>query len=190
MIQLVTGGARSGKSRFAEKLANRKEKVTYIATALPIDEAMKERIRHHQKSRPQNWGTLERDRDFASVSSTKLWMEADLLLLDCMTILVTNHMIDANLDYDTCSVESVHQVEEDIIREVKALLNLAHKQEKDLVIVTNEVGMGLVPAYLMGNYFRDIAGRVNQFIAQQADEVYFCVSGIPMKVKGDDSNGC
>jgi len=190
MIQLVTGGARSGKSRFAEKLAKRKDKITYIATALPIDEAMEERIRHHQQSRPQEWKTMERDRDFASAAKTSLWFETDLFLLDCITILVTNHMVDAGIDYDHCSMDQVNRIEEGIMKEVESLLNLARETDKDMVIVTNEVGMGLVPAYRMGNYFRDIAGRVNQYLAQRADEVYFCVSGIPMKIKGDQTYGC
>jgi adenosylcobinamide kinase/adenosylcobinamide-phosphate guanylyltransferase len=156
---------------------------------LPIDEAMKDRIKHHQASRPQTWQTMERDRDFERVISDPLWRDADLFLLDCVTILVTNHMVDANLDYETCSMEDVNQVEQGVISQVKKLLDLVESQGKDLVLVSNEVGLGLVPAYRMGNYFRDIAGRVNQYIASRAHEVYFCVSGIPMRIKGDESYG-
>ena len=190
MIQLVTGGARSGKSRFAESLAKEKKKVTYIATALPIDDAMKDRIIHHQQSRPHEWETLEQDRDFSSITKLSFWAQTDLFLLDCITILVTNHMVDAGIDYDACSMEEINHLEERIMDELKILIDLIRESDKDLVIVTNEVGMGLVPAYRMGNYFRDIAGRVNQYLARCADEVYFCVSGIPMQIKGAGSNGC
>lgn len=185
MIQLVTGGARSGKSRYAEKLAKRSEKVTYIATALPIDDAMKDRIKNHQQSRPQSWKTLERDRDFHLVRNEAIWQDASLFLLDCITILVTNHMMDAKLDYDACTMDEINEVEKGILAQIKALIDQAVMDEKDLVIVTNEVGLGLVPSYLLGNYFRDIAGRANQYIAERADEVYLCVSGIPLCIKGD-----
>lgn len=185
MIQLVTGGARSGKSRYAEKLAKRSESVTYIATALPIDEAMKDRIRHHQESRPQSWKTLERDRDFYQVREQEAWKESSLFLLDCITILVTNHMMDAELDYETCSMEEINCLEKKILIQIEKLLDQVIADNKDLVIVTNEVGLGLVPPYRLGNYFRDIAGRVNQYLAERADEVYLCVSGIPLCIKGD-----
>jgi adenosylcobinamide kinase/adenosylcobinamide-phosphate guanylyltransferase len=190
MIQLVTGGARSGKSRYAEKLANRSEHVTYIATALPIDDAMVDRIKHHQQSRPQTWKTLERDRDFHLVRDQEVWQSARLFLLDCVTIMVTNHMMDAGLDYDACTMDEINQLETRILAQIKELLDQAVMDQKDLVIVTNEVGLGLVPSYLLGNYFRDIAGRVNQYIAERADEVYLCVSGIPVCIKGDQVHVC
>lgn len=190
MIQLVTGGVRSGKSRYAEKLANRSEQVTYIATALPIDDAMKDRIQHHQKSRPQAWKTLERDRDFHQVRNQEIWQGSNLFLLDCITILVTNHMMDAEIDYDACTMEEINSLEKKILAQIKQLIDQAVVDEKDLVIVTNEVGLGLVPSYRLGNYFRDIAGRVNQYLAERADEVYLCVSGIPLCIKGDQANAC
>lgn len=190
MIQVVTGGARSGKSRYAEKLAKRAEHVTYIATALPIDEAMKDRIRHHQESRPQSWKTLEQDRDFNQVRNQEIWQNSSLFLLDCITILVTNHMMDADIDYDNCTMEQINALEKGILAQIKQLIDQAVVDGKDLVIVTNEVGLGLVPSYRLGNYFRDIAGRVNQYLAQRADEVYLCVSGIPVCIKGDRANAC
>jgi len=181
-LTFITGGARSGKSHYAEKLAKESgEIVTYIATAIPFDEGMKARIKHHREQRPQEWETIEQYKNFSEIQNNQSFMKADVILLDCITIMVTNNMMDYDVDYDNCSMAVVEQVEAKIKKEIIELLKVC--QNKKLIIVSNELGMGLVPAYKMGNYFRDIAGRMNQYIAAQADDAYFTVSGIPIALK-------
>lgn len=183
-LTLVLGGARSGKSSFAEKYVQENtEKVLYIATAIPFDDGMKDRIKKHQLSRPQHWYTEERYQHFADLMTASVYENSEAVLLDCMTVMVTNLMMDFNVDYESISMDEVNQIEEKIQKEVDELLSLIKKSNKNFVIVSNEVGLGLVPPYKMGNFFRDISGRVNQKIASSADHVYFIVSGLPWKLK-------
>ena len=181
-IIFVTGGARSGKSTFAEKLGrdNYKE-VTYLATAIAFDKSMEHRIDKHKAQRPDHWNLIEAYKDFDEIRLTPEYERAKLILVDCMTILISNHMIYSGIDFDTCMPEEVDELEGKIKEHVKCLLDCS--RDKDMIIVSNEIGMGLVPPYRMGAYFRDIAGRMNQYIASQANEVYFVVSGIEMKIK-------
>ncbi|WP_352420198.1 bifunctional adenosylcobinamide kinase/adenosylcobinamide-phosphate guanylyltransferase [Proteiniborus sp.] len=184
MIILITGGARSGKSNLGENKAKELgKKIVYIATAIAFDEGMKDRILKHRASRPSNWATIEKYRDFLELEKEKDFLKSDLVLLDCMTLMVSNILLESGVDFDNCSMEQVDSLEEKIFKEVKELLNIVLKYKKKLIIVTNEVGMGLVPSFRLGNIFRDIAGRVNQYLAKQADEVYLTVSGIPLKIK-------
>lgn len=184
MIILITGGARSGKSSLGENKAKELGgQVAYIATAIAFDEGMKDRISKHKASRPKIWTTIERYRDFYELEKDKGFFESDVILLDCMTLMVSNILLESEIDFDNCSMEEVDCIEESIFKEVKWLLEVVLSYEKKLIIVTNEVGMGLVPSYRLGNIFRDIAGRVNQYLAKQADEVYFTVSGISLKIK-------
>lgn len=181
---LITGGARSGKSSLAESKASELgEKIAYIATAIPFDDGMKDRIKKHRASRPSTWHTIERYRNFNALEKEKGFIECELILLDCMTLMVSNLLLERNIDFDACSMSEIDNIEESIFKEVKELLEIVNKYHKKLIIVTNEVGMGLVPSYKLGNIFRDIAGRVNQYLAKQADEVYLTVSGIPLKIK-------
>lgn len=181
---LVTGGARSGKSSLAEaKASELGEKIIYIATAIAFDDGMKDRIKKHKASRPSNWATIERFRAFDALKNEKEFLECDLVLLDCMTLMVSNLLLENDIDFDNCFMSEIDNIEESIFKEVKQLLEIMSKYHKKLIIVTNEVGMGLVPSYRLGNIFRDIAGRVNQYLAQKADEVYLTVSGIPLKIK-------
>ncbi len=181
---LITGGARSGKSSLAEKKAKELgENIVYIATAIAFDEGMKDRIKKHRLDRPENWATIERYKDFICIIEDEAFKKGDLILLDCMTLMVTNLMLESNLDFDHCPMEDVHKLENHIFKEVDALLKIISDNNKTAIIVTNEVGMGLVPSYRMGSIFRDIAGRVNQYIASKAKEVYLTVSGIEIKIK-------
>lgn len=183
-ITLVTGGARSGKSTYAERLARESnKKVTYIATAIPFDDGMKDRIKKHKASRPSYWSTIERYKEFSNIKAMTEFQEADLLLLDCMTVLVSNLLLDSGLDFDNCSMAQIDSLEEGIFKEVNELIDILRSYDKSIIIVTNELGMGIVPAYRMGRIFRDIAGRVNQYIASIADDVFLTVSGIPLKIK-------
>lgn len=181
---LITGGARSGKSTLAEKKALEFGKnVVYIATAIAFDEGMKDRIKKHKSDRPSDWMTIEKYKNFKTIAEDTSFKSCDLVLLDCITLMVSNLMLDSNLDFDNCSMEEIHKLEKEIHKEVENLLNVIIDNNKKAIFVTNEVGMGLVPSYRMGSIFRDIAGRINQYLASKANEVYFTVSGIEMKVK-------
>ena len=181
-LTFITGGARSGKSSFGEKLAMASGgNVVYIATAVGFDDGMKDRIKHHRERRPAEWTTIERYRDFKNLPDDPGFIDADTVLLDCLTVLITNQMMDTNIDFDTVPAEKVWDIEAEIKKDVETALDLMG--DKNVIVVANEVGLGLVPAYRMGSFFRDIAGRINQMMADRADEFYFCVSGVPMKVK-------
>lgn len=183
-IVLVTGGARSGKSTFAETMVKEMGKtIGYIATAKITDDDMARRIEHHKKQRPSNWSTFERFKDFTALKNDPAYRQCDTLLLDCITILTTNLMFDVDVDYDQCTMDEVEAVEAMIRMEIDQLLKLVRETRQNIVIVSNEVGLGLVPPYRLGNLFRDIAGRMNQMIAKEADEAYFIVSGLPIKLK-------
>ncbi|MGI6165991.1 MAG: bifunctional adenosylcobinamide kinase/adenosylcobinamide-phosphate guanylyltransferase [Limnochordia bacterium] len=183
-ITLVTGGARSGKSTFAEQLASGREgTVLYIATSVATDEEMRSRIQAHQQARPKTWQTVEMYRGFELLLGNDDFHQAGTLLLDCVTIMVSNLLLESKLDFERCSMAELGPVEDMVRGEVGALVELVRNQHKDLILVTNELGMGLVPPYRLGRIFRDVAGRVNQYLAQAADEVYLIVSGLPVKLK-------
>lgn len=178
----ITGGARSGKSRYAEERAKEMARETvYIATGIAFDEGMQARIAHHRAQRPAEWQTIERYREFGKLAEDPVFQTAEVVLLDCMTVLITNLMLDETLDYDNCSMAEVEGVEGRVRHQLQTMLEMM--EGKTLILVANEVGLGLVPSYKLGSYFRDIAGRMNQYMAREADEVYFTVSGIPMQLK-------
>ncbi len=180
---LVTGGARSGKSSFAEERARSYgSRILYIATAIAMDEEMKERIRRHRLQRPAGWETLETFRDF-NVSLPGLLRDRDAVLLDCVTIMVSNIMLQKAMDWEELSIDEINEVEKEVMCQVQSLLSIIQTAEKPFILVTNELGMGVVPPYALGRAIRDIAGRVNQVLARVADEVHLCVSGIPVKIK-------
>lgn len=179
---LLTGGARSGKSRMAEEIARGGNcPVTYIATASPSDEEMEDRIRRHRAQRPAEWPTVETYRDMDRVLDGA---EKGIILLDCVTLMITNLMMDMDLDWENPSLDSIDDAEKAIRAEFGKLLRGVSCYEGDVLVVTNEIGMGMVPAYPMGRAFRDIAGRINQQLAMAADTVIFMVSGLPLYVKG------
>ena len=183
-ITLVTGGARSGKSSFAEELIMDKgKKVCYIATAIVYDGDMKDRIKKHIDRRPKEWATIEQYKDFDLLINNGDFNSCDSVLLDCITIMITNIMFEEEIDFDNCSNEIIDSIENKVFKEMKKLLKVIKENEKNIIFVTNEVGMGLVPSYRLGSIFRDIAGRVNQFLAQESNNVYLTVSGIPVKIK-------
>ena len=183
-ITLITGGARSGKSSYAEKLAKESfSSVAYIATAIPFDLSMRDRIKKHQKSRPKEWTTIEQYDDLFHIIP-KLAIDHETILLDCVTIMITNLMLkDIETDWDNLGHGEIDKIEEDIHKQFQHLLKSIREQKLWLICVTNEIGMGIVPDNKLSSIFRDIAGRINQYIAKEADEVIFTVSGIPMKIK-------
>ncbi|MBS4535497.1 bifunctional adenosylcobinamide kinase/adenosylcobinamide-phosphate guanylyltransferase [Clostridium sp. D2Q-14] len=181
-LVLVTGGARSGKSTFAESLVKETgSNIGYIATSIAFDEGMKDRIIKHRNSRPAEWITIERYKDFKEIQQNEEFTKLDTVILDCMTLMVSNLLLEQDIDYDTCDMQTIDEIEKSIFKEVKELLETL--EGKNVVIVTNEVGMGIVPSYKLGSVFRDVAGRVNQYLASQAKKVYMTVSGIPISIK-------
>jgi adenosylcobinamide kinase/adenosylcobinamide-phosphate guanylyltransferase len=148
-----------------------------------MDADMSARIERHKAQRPPEWPTFEMHRGFAALEDDARFDACGLFLLDCLTILVTNHMLDSGLDFDVCPMEDVDRLEASAAAEVDALLDLMERRGKQLIVVTNEVGMGVVPAFRMGNLFRDMAGRMNARVARRADEVFCMISGLPLRLK-------
>ena len=181
---LVTGGARSGKSSFSEGLAkNYGEKVLYIATAIAFDSEMKDRIEKHKESRSKEWLTIEAFKDIDKIIH-KYGDEYNCFLLDCITVMVTNQMLEYfNYDMEYVRIEDYNRAEESIKNQIGNMLEAISKSPADTILVSNEVGWGIVPENPVARAFRDISGRINQIIGQKADEVYLTVSGIPVKIK-------
>jgi len=185
-ICLITGGARSGKSGFAEKLCSeRGRKIGYIATAEAMDEGMIERIKRHQERRPDSWETFEIQQNIHSILLEKSSKEFDIFLLDCLTVLTTNIMLsDLSIDWDTVPRDRINDIEKTVLNQLESLIEAVEKTGHNLIVVTNEVGLGIVPENRLARVFRDIAGKANELMASRAAEVHFVVSGIPMKIKG------
>ncbi len=183
-IILVTGGARSGKSSFAEQLCiDRNNSTAYIATSIPFDDEMKDRVKKHKDSRPQNWETYEIYKDIYSIIKD-ISNKHETVIMDCITLLVNNLMFTYDLDLDNASPYDINKMEDYIKKQIIMLFEEVKNTELYFVNVTNELGMGVVPANKLSRVYTDIVGRINQYIASISDEVYFVVSGIPMKIKG------
>ncbi|MBI9043201.1 MAG: bifunctional adenosylcobinamide kinase/adenosylcobinamide-phosphate guanylyltransferase [Anaerolineaceae bacterium] len=177
-LMLLTGGARSGKSSFAEKLAaDNGKKVLYVATAYAGDEEMKERIVVHKAQRPDHWDTLEAQKNVGAAVKAYTG-EFEIVLLDCMTMLTSNVIFSLPEPF------TLEQVQAEMQFELDALVAAFQESHALWIIVTNEVGLGLVPDNYLGRVYRDVLGFANQRLAKIADEVLFMVSGIPMKIKG------
>lgn len=174
-IVLVTGGARSGKSSFAEKrVLVFGTKYVYVATAPVLDEEMKKRVEHHKAKRSgDGWITIEEPLDLCRALSEAEHMGADAVLVDCLTLWI-NNLLYEDADFN----------ESKMAASVKKLLESLKIFPGLVVLVTNEVGFGIVPDTPLGRVFRDCSGRCGQLIAAEADEVWFCVCGIPQKIKG------
>lgn len=183
-VTFVIGGARSGKSTFAElKAKEYAQKVLYLATAVVTDQGMADRVKKHQEQRPKSWRTLEMYSNFNTLVNYKEFNDSEAVIIDCITTLIGNFMFDSKLDFDNCPVEEVNMLEIKITDEVLSLINVCNENNKKLIIVSNETGMGIVPSYYMGNYFRDISGRINSKIGSKSDFMYFVFSGMPIKLK-------
>lgn len=181
---LILGGARSGKSRFAQNLAeSRGGKVLFVATAEALDVDMEARIEKHRKERPNSWRTLEASTNIARDISDHM-LDASVIIIDCLTLLVSNLLLGQKRGFSANPESDSATAEKRITAEVEALVALMKRAPASFLIVSNEVGLGLVPENKLGRVYRDLLGRANQVVAEHADEVYFMVSGIPMKVKG------
>ena len=186
---LLLGGARSGKSTFAEQKAREwgGDSVLYVATSESKDDEMRQRVIKHRAARPSAWITLEAPRAVARAIGAA-HSDAAVILIDCITFLVSNYLMAASEPaedpFGPPSSDPFDEAIENAVRaDVNALADYAHTHEVSMLIVSNEVGMGLVPAYDLGRAYRDLLGRANQDLARQADEVYLLVAGLPWKLK-------
>ncbi|MDA8440846.1 MAG: bifunctional adenosylcobinamide kinase/adenosylcobinamide-phosphate guanylyltransferase [Peptococcaceae bacterium] len=178
-IVVVTGGARSGKSSFAEKLAAQAgPEVVYLATAQAFDAEMTLRIAKHRASRPQNWQTVEEPIAVAR-RIVDLNEKKRVILLDCVTVWLSNLVLQGWDEGEDAS-ESLLAA---IMAEVAKLIGVMQQGEAKLICVTNEVGWSIVPENALGRFYRDLAGKVNQLLAEAADEVYLVVAGCPLEIK-------
>ncbi len=171
-LVLVLGGARSGKSAFAVTLAREARRVTFVATAEGGDQEMRRRIAAHRRSRPQSWKTVEAP---VAVPRAVAEARADVVIVDCLSLWLSNLALDPG--------HAPASRERAILSQVRALVRAARRRRGTVVIVSNEVGMGIVPAAPLGRVYRDLVGRANQLIAGAADQVYLLVAGIPVEVR-------
>jgi adenosylcobinamide kinase/adenosylcobinamide-phosphate guanylyltransferase len=180
-IVLLLGGARSGKSQYALEYArNNATHVLFVATATAGDEDMHLRIERHKQDRPPGWHTLEAATNVGTRIEENAG-DAQLVIIDCITMLINN--ILCRFDEKQFDTISEAMVEQDVMAEIKRLQNSMEKVNASFLIISNEVGLGLVPGNRVGRLFRDFLGRVNQMLAQQSDEVYLLVAGIPICIK-------
>jgi adenosylcobinamide kinase/adenosylcobinamide-phosphate guanylyltransferase len=180
---LILGGARSGKSTYAEKLVMQNGgRVAYIATAQALDEEMQSRIAAHRQKRPDSWQTLEIP---CSVGRALLAQppQAEVILLDCLTLLVANRLLQAADDVDHPDEAKAAALVQD---EIDDLLQAIQSSPAQWLVVSNEVGLGLVPPYPLGRIYRDLLGWANQRLARVAERVVFMIAGIPMRLEPDE----
>ena len=191
-IVLLTGGARSGKSAFAEERLADRERVCYIATGLPRgeDPEWQERIRLHQERRPASWTTQEQ---YAGLADWLREQSHPVYLLDCATLLTSNRLFDLIAQHFPDKLELT---EENFLsrQEQSFLLQLLEEEWQELLstirqtdaecwIVTDEVGLGIVPETRLGRFFRDVQGKINQLIAKEASEAYLVICGLAQQLK-------
>lgn len=183
-IILCSGGARSGKSEFAEQLAlSLKGRKAYVATGQAFDDEMKDRIKKHQLRRGKEWITFE-----IPLHLHKNWEQiknvSDVILIDCLTMFTSNHIFahgDINTQEDSNRIESI------ILEELRLLLQeINNSNDKTVIFVTNEIGLGIVPGNKLARYFRDITGRVNREVASAANKMYLTISGVTIELKSKE----
>ncbi|MDU1973342.1 MAG: bifunctional adenosylcobinamide kinase/adenosylcobinamide-phosphate guanylyltransferase [Veillonella sp.] len=183
-IILCSGGARSGKSEFAERLALATEgRKAYVATGQAFDEEMIDRIKKHQERRGEIWNNFEVPlhlaKEWQNISQT-----ADVILIDCLTMFTTNHMMAHG---SIQGQQDANQLEATVLTELETLLDSIKSCEgKTVIFVTNEIGLGIVPDNKLARYFRDIAGRVNRTVATAADKLYLTISGVTIELKSQE----
>jgi adenosylcobinamide kinase/adenosylcobinamide-phosphate guanylyltransferase len=174
-IILLLGGARSGKSHYAQQLAAELgSKVLFVATGEGLDEEMQSRIAEHRKDRPQNWRTLEITTGIGKKMTARIG-DAEVVIIDCITLLISN-LFRGEPDYP--------EAEKRVKAEINELIDAMDRLDASFVIVSNEVGMGLVPENKLGRIYRDLLGKANQLLASHATEVYLMLACLPVQVKG------
>ena len=170
-VTLVLGGVRSGKSRYAQQLAERESRVIFVATAKVSDDEMQKKIDRHRVERPAEWVTVEEPLELVRVLAEQ-GPDCDVMVVDCLTIFAAN-LLEAEGD-DRNAVD----------RRVEALCESLRSVRCSVVLVSNEVGSGVVPAYPSGRRYRDLMGEINQSVARVADDVVLMVAGLPLALKG------
>jgi adenosylcobinamide kinase/adenosylcobinamide-phosphate guanylyltransferase len=184
---VVTGGARSGKSRFAEQYTAKEgshwseDRIAYIATSQVYDREMEERVTLHKQQRPSGWRTIEEPYDLEAVINRLSREKVCVVMIDCITLWLSNVLLlpdeQGNDQWD--HADYVRSIQE----RAEKLSILLQKAPFTTIVVTNEVGDGLVPEYPLGRVYRDLAGWVNQALASKADEVYIVICGIPVNLR-------
>jgi adenosylcobinamide kinase/adenosylcobinamide-phosphate guanylyltransferase len=174
-ITLILGGARSGKSHYAQQLAMELSgKVLFVATGEALDEEMLARIAEHKKARPESWRTAELPSGIGKEIEKQIG-DAEVVIIDCLTLLISN-LLRGEPEYP--------EAEKRITSEINELIAAIDRLTANFVIVSNEVGMGLVPDNKLSRIYRDLLGKANQLLAQHATEVYLMVACLPVRVKG------
>ena len=182
-LVLVLGGARSGKSAFALKLAQEAGgRVLYVATAQPGDDEMRWRIARHRRARPRSWRLLEEPLA-VDAALAPLLDDTDIVLMDCLTIWVSNLLLSALPGGIVKGPAEAAAAERVVDEAIGALLRSYRNGTASFIVVSNEVGLGLVPEHPLGRLFRDVLGRANQRVAARADKVYLLLAGIAVDVK-------
>ncbi len=167
MIYYISGGERSGKSHYAMDLALRlSDKPIYLATSRKWDTDFEKRVQRHQSERDERWENWEEEKSIG-----QLKVSGRVVVLDCVTLWLTNWFVDLEQDVETCLTQAKHELEQ------------FFKQEATFIIISNEIGMGLHAETHMGRKFVELQGWINQFIAEKADKAIFMVSGLPLELK-------
>ncbi|TET67464.1 MAG: bifunctional adenosylcobinamide kinase/adenosylcobinamide-phosphate guanylyltransferase, partial [Dehalococcoidia bacterium] len=173
--------ARSGKSHYAQELALKlSQPVLFVATAEAGDEEMRQRIEEHRKARPSTWSTLEVTTHVGSQIRQRVG-KTPTVIVDCITLLVNN--IFRQYSDPTGELIDAPLIEKEVVAEIGELVDCINQVKAGFIIVSNEVGLGLVPANRMSRLYRDLLGKANQILAQQVDEVYLMVAGLPLRMK-------
>lgn len=172
-----TGGARSGKSRMAERRAAEFQHVVYVATAQAYDDEMAERIAMHKFARPAHWTTLEEPLALNSVLEAALKQAPDAILLDCLTVWLSNCLLRDWQDWNPAREQNVLDDLQNATRLLQCTATVTS------IVVSNEVGSGIVPDNKMARAFRDLAGRANQIMGASSDEVFLIAAGLSVKLK-------
>jgi adenosylcobinamide kinase/adenosylcobinamide-phosphate guanylyltransferase len=170
-VTLVLGGVRSGKSRYAQQLAEQSRRVVFVATAKVTDDEMRTKIQRHREDRPKEWLTVEEPLDLPKVLAEHE-LDCEVIVVDCLTIFAAN-LLEAEGE-DNGAIE----------RRAEALCQALRAVQCSVVLVSNEVGSGVVPAYPLGRRYRDLLGEINQKVARIADDVVLMVAGLPLALKG------
>jgi adenosylcobinamide kinase/adenosylcobinamide-phosphate guanylyltransferase len=174
----ITGGARSGKSSYAERLAARQpHPVTYLATLEPLDDEMRARIARHQYQRPEDWTTIEAPRALAEAYGERPLDHC--VLIDCLSLWVSNRLLPLG---EAPTLNAIAALEQELVTELEELLGLVAGRDADTIVVSNEVGSGVVPPSALGRAYRDLLGRANQYVAARADRAWLLAAGRPLEL--------